>query len=96
MKSKSKSRRKDVEWSKIIPLAAVIIGIVLFSLIFVVVSYRLVIGINVGGLLAYVVTDAGKYGMILFILLAAVFVGMGIAIIDHNEKRRARENSHLW
>ena len=91
-----RSRRKNVEWSKIIPLAAVIIGIVLFSLIFVLVSYRLVVGINVGGLTAYVVTDAGKYGMILFILLASVFVGMGIAIIDHNEKRRARENSHLW
>ena len=91
-----RSRRKDVEWSKIIPLAAVIIGIVLFSLIFALVSYRLIMGINVGGLLAYVVTDAGKYGMILFILLSAVFVGMGIAIIDHNEKRRARENSHLW
>lgn len=93
---KSKSRRKDVEWSKIIPLAAVIVGIVLFSLIFVVVSYRLLVGINVGGLMAYVVTDGGKYGLLFFILLTTVFVGMGIAIIDHNEKKRAKENAHLW
>lgn len=93
---KSKSRRKDVEWSKVVPLAAVILGIVLFTVVFALVSYRVILGIDVGGFLAYVVTDGGKYGLLFFILLTTVFVGMGIAIIDHNEKKKAKENAHLW
>lgn len=93
---KSKSRKKDIEWSKVVPLAAVILGIVLFTVVFALVSYRVLIGIDVGGFLAYVVTDGGKYGLLFFTLLTTVFVGMGIAIIDHNEKKKAKENAHLW
>lgn len=91
-----KSRKKDVEWSKVVPLAAVILGMGLSAVVFALISYRVLLGINVGGFMAYVVTDGGKYGLLFFILLVVVFVGMGIAIIDHNEKKRAEENAHLW
>lgn len=91
-----KTRKKDIEWGKVVPLMAITLGIALFAVVFVLLSYRLIIGIEVGGLMAYVVTDGGKYGLLMFILLTTVFVGMGIAIIDHNEKKRARENAHLW
>ena len=91
-----KTRKKNIKWGKVAPLAAVILGILLFSVVFAVILYRILLGINVGGFLAYVVTDGGKYGLLFFILFVAVFVGMGIAIIDHNEKKQARENSHLW
>ena len=93
---KKKSRKKDIEWNKIIPLAAVILGMGLSAVVFALVSYRVLIGIDVGGFLAYVVTDGGKYGLLFFILLTTVFVGMGIAIIDHNEQKKAKENAHLW
>lgn len=95
MKKKSRKREKDIEWNKIIPLAAVILGMGLFAVVFTLVTYRVVVAINVGGFMAYVITDGGKYGMLFFILLSSVLVGMGISIATNHEKR-ARENSHLW
>lgn len=91
-----KTRKKDIEWGKVVPLMAITLGIALFAVVFVMITYRMLIGIEVGGLMAYLVTEGGKYGMLYFILFSSALVLLGALIISNSEAKKTRENSSLW